>query len=161
MSDVGEFIDKESIHERKLAEFMQWQFVEEQTKGSAYDYVALDGSKVEAKFDWDSIKTGNHYLEIAQTNDNKVTWFPSGFSISSKQADYWVVINEEWLRIFQIEVLMNFIQNNRGNLVQKETRSGINFNSRGQFSKAYIIPFTELDHYCLAKIPNPIERQKS
>ena len=161
MSDVGDFINKESIHERKLAEFMQWQFVEEQTKGSAYDYVASDGSKLEAKFDWDSIKTGNHYLEIAQTSDNKTTWMPSGFSISSKQADYWVVINEEWLRIFQIEVLMNFIQKNRGHLVQKETRSGINYNSSGQFSKAYIIPFTELDHYCLAKIPNPIERQKS
>ena len=161
MSDVGDFIERESIHERKLADFMQWQFVEEQTKGSAYDYVALDGSKVEAKFDWDSIKTGNHYLEIAQTSDNKTTWMPSGFSISSKQADYWVVINEEWLRIFQIEVLMNFIQKNRGHLVQKETRNGVNYNSSGQFSKAYIIPFTELDHYCLAKIPNPIERQKS
>ena len=43
MSDVGEFIDKESVHERKLAKFMQWQFVEEQEKGSSYDYVASDG----------------------------------------------------------------------------------------------------------------------
>ena len=161
MSDVGEFIDKESIHERRLAEFMQWQFVEEQEKGSSYDYVASDGSKIEAKFDWDSIKTGNHYLEIAQTNDNKVTWFPSGFSLSSKSSDYWVVINEDWLRIFQIEVLMNYIQNHRASLIQKETRSGINYNSQGQYSKAYIIPFTKLDKYCLAKIPNPIDRTKS
>ena len=56
---------------------------------------------------------------------------------------------------------MNFIQNNRKSLVQKETRSGVNYNSTGQFSKAYIIPFTDLDQYCLAKIPNPIERQTS
>ena len=44
MSDVGDFIEQESIHERKLAEFMQWKFVEKQTKVSAYDYVALDVS---------------------------------------------------------------------------------------------------------------------
>ena len=161
MSDVGDFIERESIHEKELAEFMKWKFIEEQEKGSSYDYIALDGSKIEAKFDWDSVKTGNHYLEIAQTNDNKVTWFPSGFSLSSKNADYWIVINSQWLRIFQIEVLMNFIQNNRNSLVQKETRSGVNYNSTGQFSKAYIIPFIDLDRYCLAKIPNPIERQTS
>jgi len=161
MSDVGDFIERESIHEKELAEFMKWKFIVEQQKGSSYDYIALDGSKIEAKFDWDSLKTGNHYLEIAQTNDNKVTWYPSGFSLSSKNADYWVVINSQWLRIFQIEVLMNFIQNNRNSLAQKETRSGVNYNSTGQFSKAYIIPFTDLDQYCLAKIPNPIERQTS
>ena len=28
MSDVGDFIDKESIHEKRLAEFMQWDFIE-------------------------------------------------------------------------------------------------------------------------------------
>jgi len=161
MTDVGDFIERESIHEKRLAEFMKWKFIEEQEKGCSYDYIALDGSKIEAKFDWDSVKTGNHYLEIAQTNDNKVTWFPSGFSLSSKNADYWIVINSQWLRIFQIEVLMNFIQNNRNSLIQKETRSGVNYNSTGQFSKAYIIPFTDLDQYCLAKIPNPIERQTS
>ena len=161
MSDVGDFIEMESVHERKLAEFMKWKYIEEQEKGSSYDYTAFDGSKIEAKFDWDSVKTGNHYLEIAQTNDNKVTWCPSGFSLSSKNADYWVVINSQWLRIFQIEVLMNFIQNNRNSLVQKETRSGVNYNSTGQFSKAYIIPFTDLDQFCLAKIPNPIKRQTS
>ena len=159
MTDVSDFIERESIHEKELAEFMQWQFVENQKKGSAFDFTALDGSKIEAKFDWDSIKTGNHYLEIAQTSDNKVTWMPSGFSISSGVADYWVVINEEWLRIFQIEVLMNFIQNNRSKLKVKETGNGVNYNSSGQFSKAYIIPLVELDKFCLAKIPNPIERQ--
>ena len=34
MSDVGDFIERESIHEKELAEFMQWQFVENQKKGS-------------------------------------------------------------------------------------------------------------------------------
>ena len=159
MADVGDFILGHQKYEQILASKMGWDYVESQSKGSSYDYRAADGSKIEVKFDWDSIKTGNHYLEIAQTSDNKVTWMPSGFSISSGVADYWVVINEEWLRIFQIEVLMNFIQNNRSNLKVKETRNGVNYNSSGQFSKAYIIPLVELDKFCLAKIPNPVERQ--
>ena len=54
---------------------------------------------------------------------------------------------------------MNYIQNNRSSLIVKETRSGVNYNSAGQFSKAYIIPLVDLDRFCLAKIPNPIERE--
>ena len=52
---------------------MNWEYIDTQQKGFPYDYIAPDGSKIEAKFDWDSIKTGNHYLEIAQTSDNKKT----------------------------------------------------------------------------------------
>ena len=78
MTGIADFIRKEENHERKLAEFMQREYILEQQKGSAYDFVAKDTSKIEAKFDWDSIKTGNHYLEFAQTNDNKATWVPSG-----------------------------------------------------------------------------------
>ena len=73
MNRVGEFINAEAGHELALAQAMQWEYVFEQNKGSAYDFVAKDTSKIEAKFDWDSIKTGNHYLEFAQTNDNKAS----------------------------------------------------------------------------------------
>ena len=45
MSDVGDFIERESIHEKKLAEFMKWKFIEEQEKGSSYDYIALMAQK--------------------------------------------------------------------------------------------------------------------
>ena len=160
MTTVEDFIKDESEHERQLASYMNWQNVEFQEKGSAYDFVTPDGSKVEAKFDWDSIKTGNHYLEIAQTSDDKVTWFPSGFSISADVVKYWVVVNEEWLRLFEMKVLRQFIEKHRSNLQIKETRSRVNYNLPGQYSKAYIIPFTQLDVACMAKFPNPIERQK-
>ena len=65
--DVGDFIGEQNRYERMLAEAMDWDFVEEQTKGSSYDYITPDGTKIEAKFDWDSIKTGNHYLEFASS----------------------------------------------------------------------------------------------
>ena len=110
MSGVADFIRKEENHERQLAAFMQWEYILEQEKGSAYDFVAKDTSKIEAKFDWDSIKTGNHYLEFAQTNDNKATWVPSGFALSADEADYWVVINEDWLRMYRMDHLQAFIK---------------------------------------------------
>ena len=113
MSTVSKFIGDEKEHEVQLAHFMCWEYIESQGKGSSYDYIAPDGSKIEAKFDWDSIKTANHYLEIAQTSDNKETWVPSGFSISADEANLWVVINEDWVRIFQIEVLKEYLNQNR------------------------------------------------
>jgi hypothetical protein len=57
-------------HERALAAFMQWEYIEGQSTGDGFDFVANDNAKIEAKFDWGSIKTGNHFLEYSQTNDN-------------------------------------------------------------------------------------------
>ena len=65
MFDVRDFIGEQNRYERALAEAMDWDFVEGQSKGSSYDYVTPGGTKIGAKFDWDSIKTGNHYLEFA------------------------------------------------------------------------------------------------
>ena len=159
MGSVSDFIDDENIHELQLGSYMNWHFTENQKKGSCYDFISPDGSKIEAKFDWDSIKTGNHYLEIAQTNDDKITWVPSGFTLSLKEAEFWVVINEQWIRIYQTKVLQNFIQENRSKLRIKQTRSRINFNQKGQFSKGYIIPFEELDTIVFSKFSNPIRRK--
>jgi len=160
MTDVSDFIKNEGQNERRFAQFMNWEYIDSQQKGFPYDFISPDGSKIEAKFDWDSIKTGNHYLEIAQTSDNKKTWIPSGFSISADEADFWVVVNEDLIRIFQIDVLKKYLNLNRSNLVIKETRSGVNYNQPGQFSKAYIIPFEKLDGALMAKFPNPIPREK-
>ena len=160
MDNVSDFMENEGENEKRLAEFMNWNYVDSQQKGFAHDYTSPDGSKIEAKFDWDSIKTGNHYLEIAQTSDDKKTWIPSGFSISADEADFWVVINEDYIRIFQIDSLKAYVKTNRSSLTVKETRSGVNYNQPGRFSKAYIIPFEELDMALLSKFPNPIPRKK-
>ena len=161
MATVKDFIENETFHERSLAESMHWDYVEVQGKGSGYDFIALDGAKIEAKFDWDSIKTGNHYLEFAQTNDNKATWVPSGFALSADEADYWVVINEDWLRMYRMDHLQAFIKESRSGFKIKETRSGVNHNREGQYSKAYLIRFIFLDEVCFMKIPNPVDRNLS
>ena len=162
MSKVSDFIDDESRHERALAKAMHWDYIEDQQKGSCYDFIAPDGAKIEAKFDWDSIKTGNHYLEFGQTSDlSKVmthNWVPSGFSLSAEEADYWVVINNDWLRMFEIAKLRAFIEANRRELKVTRTRAGVNHNRPGQFSRAYLIPFEQLDQHCMLKIASPVTR---
>jgi len=122
MSDLSDFIDDESRHERNLAKTMRWKYSEDQQKGSCYDFIAHDGAKIEAKFDWDSIKTGNHYLEFAQTSDNGKTWVPSGFALSAEEADYWVVVNEEYIRTFRIKALKNWVKENRSQFKIMQTR---------------------------------------
>ena len=156
--DVGDFIRNESEHEKTLAKERGWEFVEGQTKGSSYDYIAPDGTKIEAKFDWDSIKTGNHYLEYAQSSDGGKTWIPSGFSLSADDADLWVVINNDWMRVFTIDSLKEFITKNRSRLRITTTRAGVNYNRSNQFSKAYLIPYEILDPHALEKTPSQINR---
>ena len=156
--EVSDFIDSESRHERALAKEMHWTYIEGQRKGSCYDFITPDGTKIEAKFDWDSIKTGNHYLEFAQSSDGGNTWVPSGFSISADEADLWVVINDEWLRTLSIDSIKELLTNNRSELRQTRTRAGVNHNRKGQFSKAYLIPFSLLDQHVMSKTSSPINR---
>ena len=158
MPKVSDFIDDESRHERALAKMMHWEYIEEQQKGSCYDYIAPDGAKIEAKFDWDSIKTGNHYLEFAQTSNGGKTWIPSGFSLSADEANLWVVINEDWMRILSIDSVKQLITENRPSLKVTRTRAGVNHNVPGQFSKAYLIPFELLDKYVMQKMSSPVTR---
>ena len=158
MARVSNFIDDESRYERYLAKIMHWEYSEDQQKGSCYDFIARDGAKIEAKLDWDSIKTGNHYLEFAQTSDDGKTWVPSGFALSAEEADYWVVVNEEFIRTFRIKALKNWVKENRSQFKTTRTRSGVNHNRSGQFSKAYLIPFTMLDTVCFQKQSSMISR---
>jgi hypothetical protein len=161
MRSVSDFIYSESEHERALAAFMQWEYIEGQSTGDGFDFVANDNAKIEAKFDWGSIKTGNHFLEYSQTNDNMRSWKPSGHAISAQQADYWVVINEDWLRMYKMTELNQFVDENRSSFKVKQSRTGINHNREGQYAKAYLIPFVFLDSIVFLKMPNPVNRKKA
>ena len=161
MSGVRDFIVSHLDVEENLAEKFNLSLIKNQKKGSAYDYLAPDGSKIEAKFDWDSIKTGNHYLEFAQTSDNGKTWVPSGFALSAEEADYWVIVNEDWIRILRIDVLRNWLTEERSTLRITQTRAGVNYNQPGQYSKAYLIPFETIDQLCLSRQRSTIVRKQS
>tara|TARA_B100001559_G_scaffold20862_1_gene17094 strand:+ start:389 stop:880 length:492 start_codon:yes stop_codon:yes gene_type:complete len=160
MGGVRDFIGEQNRYELMLAKSMHWDFVDEQSKGSSYDYISPDGSNIEAKFDWDSIKTGNHYLEFSQTSDGGKTWVPSGFSLSEVEADYWVVVNNDWFRMIKIQTLREFLVKNRNKLKITQTRAGVNFNRPGQLSKAYLIPFNLLDEIVIMKTPSPVKKDQ-
>ena len=160
MSNVRDFIEKNNYYELILSRTMNWDFIYEQSKGTSYDYISPDQSKIEAKFDWDSIKTGNHYLEFSQTSDGGNTWVPSGFSISEVEADYWVVVNNDWFRMIKIQTLREFLVKNRNKLKITQTRAGVNFNRPGQLSKAYLIPFNLLDEIVIMKMPSPVKKDQ-
>ena len=160
MKEVKKFIKQQNRYEIFLGNVMNWVFIKEQSKGSSYDYISPDGSKIEAKFDWDSIKTGNHYLEFSQTSDGGKTWVPSGFSLSEVEADYWVVVNNDWFRMIKIQTLREFLVKNRNKLKITQTRAGVNFNRHGQLSKAYLIPFNLLDEIVIMKMPSPVKKDQ-
>ena len=78
--------------------------------------------------------------------------------LSEEVADYWVVVNNDWLRVFDVKKLAEFLKTNRRELKMVKTKAGVNHNSPGQFSKAYLIPFRILDRLALMKIPSPVRR---
>ena len=158
MADVGDFILRQQKYEQILASKMGWDYVESQSKGSSYDYRSADGSKIEVKFDWDSIKTENHYLEYGQTSVGEGGEIPSGFALSAEDADYWVVVNDDLLRMFEINTLKQFVKENRASFRTTRTRVGVNHNREGQFSLGYLLPFELLDKHCLIKIRSPVSR---
>jgi hypothetical protein len=50
MSTVADFIKHKEHNERQLALYIQWKYIEGQVKGSAYDFIAPDTSKIKAKY---------------------------------------------------------------------------------------------------------------
>jgi len=159
VSGVREFIIDQSEFEKELCNLMGWEYIDNQTKGDGADCIAPDGTMIELKFDWDSVKTENHYLEYAQSNDDGGRWVPSGFPISVDEVELWVVINEDWIRVFRVKLLKRFIWENRSRLKRTRTRAGVNRNRPGQLTKGYLIPFEELDGFLTSKIASPIKRK--
>jgi len=157
---VRDHIEVTQLAEKQLAELMSWHYLENQDKGDAIDYIAPNGKRIEIKFDWDSIMTGNHYLEFAQTVDGWNSTDPSGIALSEDKADYWVVVNEEFIRIFEMDTLVRWLKDNRTRFETRETRTGVNHNLPGQYSRGYIIPFVDIDNVVLLKSPSSIERPK-
>ena len=47
MGSPNKFIDSQKKYEMKLGSIMNWAFIKEQSKGSSYDYISPDGSKIE------------------------------------------------------------------------------------------------------------------
>ena len=157
-SSVDETIRSTQPIERQVANHMDWAYLEGQSGGSAVDVMTRSGAGVELKFDWDSIRTGNHYLEFAQTSDNWASTRPSGFALSEHQADYWCVINEAWLWLLRCDELGAFLRERRSSLRTIETRSRINGNQPGQFSRAYLLPLQDLSSLSVLRIPSPVSR---
>ena len=53
---------------------------------------------------------------------------------------------------------ISLLKQNRRELKMVKTKAGVNHNSPGQYSKAYLIPFRILDDLALMKIPSPVRR---
>jgi len=160
VANVSDFIDEQNYFERKLADFMGWKFVEDQKKGSSYDCITSNGQKVEIKMDWGSKTTGNHYLEFSQKSASSSEWVPSGFTLSKKSSDYWIVLNNDFMYITKTNEIERMIQEKKESFKITTTRPGINNNPEGQHSKAYLVPLTILEEYAVGKIKSPVQNPK-
>lgn len=115
-----------------------------QAKGVAFDATDEQGYNWEFKHDKAAEKTGNHYLETSQTNDNGVTWVHSGFSLTLMQAKYYVVRIGKFYHIFSSDELDLWIESHPSKCKPITTRPGVNGNREGQFSRGLLIKIADL-----------------
>jgi len=151
MTNVRNFIEEQKRYERIISEYLGCEYLDNQRRGDYYDCISNSAHKIEIKFDWLSIQTGNHFLEFNQrTYENE--WVPSGIEISARDADYWIVVNNDSIYILTIESVKKMLGDNDFKI--SSTRIGVNYNRTSQFAKGYLVPLDILQNYCLFKIMN-------
>ena len=78
--------------ERAVAENLGWEMLTESERQDGLTCKGPDGSMIAMRFDWPSVETGNHYLEVESRENRESSWKPSGFGLAQKKAQYWAVV---------------------------------------------------------------------
>ncbi len=107
--------------------------------GCGYDFTCMHtGKRYELKEDRAAAKTGNVFIELRQTFDNGHVWSDSGFNLSRKQADVFVIKLGSQYVFLDIDSAERVV---RGVDTQpRMTREGKNGNSPGRFSLGVLVP---------------------
>ena len=150
---VDKFIDEQRANEIKLGKFMGWDYITEQNEGSAYDYTC-EGKKIELKQCWKSKVTKNHFLEFEQRSDFNSPWKPSGFTLSRREADVWVVANDKWIWLISINQMEKMLDEHEFPIAITESLK--NGNRIGQYARGYLVPLSILEQYATCKMKSPI-----
>ena len=150
---VDKFIDEHRPNEIKLGKHMGWDYITEQSEGSAYDYT-YEGKKIELKQDWKSKVTKNHFLEFEQCSHSNSPWKPSGFELSRREADLWVVANDDLLWQIPINQMEKMLDEHKFSIQITKPRK--NNNRIGQYARGYLVPLSILNHYAARTMKSPI-----
>lgn len=129
--------------ERAIAEKMGWTHLDGENKEAGWDMVAPNGSKIAIRFDELSLETGAHYLELEQRKDRDSRWLTSGFGLSRRSADLWVMANSEKIYVAPTKELWKAVKKDR-DADEKHSRRNVEDPEKRLYSRAHIMPLDKL-----------------
>ncbi len=134
-----------------VAEKMGWTHLGGIHKNEGWDMVAPDGSKIAIRFDEISLDSSAHYLELEQRSDRDSKWKASGFGLSRKKADWWVMANSEKIYVTSTKKLWTIVKKGK-DADERHSRRNLDDPEKRLFSRAHIISIEELAACCTAII---------
>ena len=156
-SQCGDTMSERADLERAVAEHLGWQVLPSNQRTDGLTCQAPDGAMIALRFDWGSIETGNHYLEVESRENRESAWKPSGFGIAQKKAQYWAVVNEEDVFMADANKLARFIKKQRSELTDHVSRRNLDSRDKRMYARGYLLPLENLEACCSVICPSPVK----
>jgi hypothetical protein len=149
--------DERSAQENAIAEHFGWQVIENSKRRDGVSCTAPDGSRICLRFDWPSVETGNHYLEVESRANRESSWKASAFGIARKKADLWVVVNGREVYVADIKLLNKRLKRVRGDIPDHVSRRNIGDFDKRMYARGHLLPLEELEECCKVICVSPIQ----
>jgi len=156
-SQCGDTMSERADLERAVAEHLGWEVLPSNERTDGLTCKAPDGAMIALRFDWGSIETGNHYLEVESRENRESAWKPSGFGIAQKKAQYWAVVNEEDVFMADVNKLARFIKKQRTELTDHVSRRNLESRDKRMYARGYLLPLENLEACCSVICPSPVK----
>ena len=142
--------------ERAVAENLGWTVLDADERKGGVSCRAPDGALIALRFDWPSIETGNHYLEVESRENRESPWKASAFGIAQKYAKYWAVINEDDVFLADVKQLAKLIKKRRGDLDDHVSRRNLGAHDKRMYARGHLLPLDDLESCCSVICPSPV-----
>ncbi len=156
-SQCGDTMSERADLERAVAEHLGWEVLPSNLRKDGLTCQAPDGAMIALRFDWGSIETGNHYLEVESRENRESAWKPSGFGIAQKKAQYWAVVNEQDVFMADANKLARFIKKQRAELTDHVSRRNLDSRDKRMYARGYLLPLENLEACCSVICPSPVK----
>jgi hypothetical protein len=156
-SQCGDTMSERADLERAVADNLGWEVLPSNQRTDGLTCQAPDGSMIALRFDWGSIETGNHYLEVESRENRESAWKSSGFGIAQKKAQYWAVVNEEDVFMADVNKLARLLKKQRRSLEDHVSRRNLGSHNKRMYARGYLLPLEDLEACCSVICPSPVK----
>ena len=156
-SQYGDTMSERADLERAVAHNLGWKVLPDNQRTDGLTCRAPDGAMIARRFDWASIETGNHYLEVESRENRESAWKASGFGIAKKKAQYWAVVNEEDVFMADVNKLARVLKKQRRELEDHVSRRNVGSHDKRMYARGYLLPLKDLEACCSVICPSPVK----